>query len=126
MPEYRISDAEWDVMQVVWALGTATAADVIERLTPRTGWSHRTVRTLLSRLVQKGVLAAEDEGHRHRYRARVSRKCCVRQAGQNFLQKFFEGDPADLLVHFVQTSEMSTEQIEQLKQLLDQKLQDKE
>ena len=126
MPDFRISDAEWEVMQVVWSLRTATAADVIERLTPQTGWSHRTVRTLLSRLVQKGVLAAEDDGHRHRYRALASRKRCVREAGQTFLEKIFEGDPAELLVHFVQTSKISPEQIAELKRLLDEKLENQE
>ena len=126
MPEFRISDAEWEVMQVVWALKSATAADVIERLTPQTGWNHRTVRTLLSRLVQKGILAADEEGHRNRYRPAVSRKRCVREAGQSFLEKIFEGDPAELLVHFVQTSKISPEQIEELKRLLDQKLEDQE
>lgn len=126
MPEIRISDAEWEVMQVVWELRSATAADVIERLTPQTGWSHRTVRTLLSRLVQKGALTADEEGHRNRYRAAVSRKRSVREAGQSFLERIFEGDPAELLVHFVQTSKISPEQIEQLKLLLDQKLEDQE
>lgn len=126
MADFRISDAEWEVMQVVWSLRTATAADVIERLAPETGWSHRTVRTLLSRLVQKGVLAAEDDGHRHRYRAVVSRKRCVRDAGRTFLEKIFEGDPAELLVHFVQTSKISPEQIEELKRLLDEKLENQE
>lgn len=126
MSEYRISDAEWEVMQVVWDLKSATAAEVIERLTPQTGWSHRTVRTLLSRLVQKGVLSADEDGHKNRYRSAVSRKRCVREASQSFLEKIFAGDPAELLVHFVQTSRISPEQIEQLKRLLDQKLEDQD
>lgn len=126
MPKFKISDSEWEVMQVVWALRRATAADVIGRLTPSTGWSHRTVRTLLSRLVQKGILTADEDGHRNLYRPVVSRKRCVRQAGQTFLQRVFEGDPAELLVHFVRNSNISAEEIERLQQLLDQKLRDKE
>jgi BlaI family penicillinase repressor len=126
MNSINISDAEWDVMQVVWSLKSATAADVIERLGPETGWSHRTIRTLLSRLVQKGALVAEDEGHRHRYRPKVSQQRCVREAGQSFLEKIFSGDPAELLVHFVRNSKMSPAEIERLKNLLDDKLEDKE
>jgi predicted transcriptional regulator len=72
----NISDAEWEVMQVVWRRRSVTAAEVIEALVPRTGWSHRTVRTLLARLVDKGVLAVEQEGHRYRYRPLVSRTRC--------------------------------------------------
>ena len=126
MSAINISDAEWDVMQVVWSLKSATAADVIERLEPATGWSHRTIRTLLARLVQKGALSAEEEGHRHRYRPRITQERCVREAGQSFLEKIFSGDPAELLVHFVRNSQMSAEEIERLKQLLDEKLDDKE
>src|SRR5206468_1477883 len=58
MDEPRISDAEWQVMQVVWERKAATAAEVIAALAGRTGWQHRTIRTLLARLVDKGVLAA--------------------------------------------------------------------
>jgi BlaI family transcriptional regulator, penicillinase repressor len=126
MPKVRISDAEWEVMQVLWALRRATAAEVIERLIPSTGWSHRTVRTLLSRLVRKGVLEADADGHRNLYRPAVSRSRCVREAGQTFLQQVFEGDPAELLVHFVRNSNISAEEIERLKRLLDQKLQGRE
>jgi BlaI family transcriptional regulator, penicillinase repressor len=126
MPKIKISDAEWEVMQVVWSLRRATAADVIERLTPVTGWSHRTVRTLLSRLVQKAILVADEDGHRNLYRAAVSRKRCIREAGQTFLQRIFEGDPAELLVHFVRNSDISAEEIERLQRLLNQKLRDKE
>jgi BlaI family penicillinase repressor len=126
MPAIKISDAEREVMQIVWTLRTATAADVIEQLVPRTGWSHRTVRTLLARLVQKGVLSADEEGHRNRYRAAVTRNRCIREAGQTFLQKVFDGDPAELLVHFVQNSDISADEIKQLKGLLDRKLRDED
>lgn len=126
MPLVNISDAEWEVMQIVWLLRRATAADVIERLTPHTGWSHRTVRTLLARLVQKGALAAEEDGHRYVYRAVVSRSRCVREAGRSFLDKVFAGDPAELLVHFVRNSDISEDEIDQLKRLLDEKLKRKE
>ena len=49
--EVRISDAEWDVMEIVWSRGQATAADVIAALAKDRGWNHRTIRTLLGRLV---------------------------------------------------------------------------
>jgi BlaI family transcriptional regulator, penicillinase repressor len=117
----NISDAEWEVMQVVWRRRSVTAAEVIEALVPRTGWSHRTVRTLLARLVDKGVLAVEQEGHRYRYRPLVSRSKCVREAGQSFLTKVFGGDPAELLAHFVRHADMTEQEIARLRELLDRK-----
>jgi BlaI family transcriptional regulator, penicillinase repressor len=120
MAETRISDAEWQVMQVVWERKAATAAEVIAALAG-TDWQHRTIRTLLARLVDKGVLAAEPDGNRYLYRPLVSRSKCVRQEGQSFLKRVFGGDTAELLVHFVRGADISPEQIEELKRLLDEK-----
>src|SRR5215469_11053814 len=51
----NISDAEWQVMEAAWSLGEAPAAAIIEELAKSTAWNHRTIRTLLGRLVEKGV-----------------------------------------------------------------------
>jgi len=126
MVDVSISDSEWHVMQIIWERRRATAAEVIARLAPHKGWSHRTVRTLLSRLVDKGVLAAEPDGHRFVYRPLLSKSRCVREAGRSFLQKVFSGDPTELLVHFVRDAELPPEEIERLKRMLDEKLQGKE
>ncbi|MHC4398689.1 MAG: BlaI/MecI/CopY family transcriptional regulator [Planctomycetota bacterium] len=117
----KISDAEWRVMRVVWQGRVVTAAAVIEQLVPETGWSHRTVRTLLGRLVDKGALAAEREGNRYFYRPMVDQAQCVREETQSFVDKVFEGDAGELLVHFVRHEEMSPQQIDELKRLLDEK-----
>jgi BlaI family penicillinase repressor len=122
MAETNISPAEWRVMQVIWDRKTATAAEVIEALAGETGWRHRTIRTLLGRLVAKEVLAAEAEGNRYVYRPAISRARCVRDQSRSFLNKVFGGDTAELLVHFVRGAAISPEQIEELKRLLDDKL----
>ncbi len=122
MGEAQISDAEWQVMQVVWEKGSVTAAEVIAAVTPATCWRHRTIRTLLARLVEKGVLAAEADGNRYVYRAVIDRSSCVRDESRSFLKRVFGGDAAELLVHFVRGADLPPEQIEELKKLLDEKL----
>ena len=121
MANPKISEAEWQVMQVVWGRKAATASDVIEELLPETGWSHRTIRTLLSRLVEKGVLATQPSGNRYVYRPLIARSKCIRDAGRSFLNRVFGGDTGELLVHFVKHEKMSPEQVQKLKQLLDDK-----
>jgi BlaI family penicillinase repressor len=116
-----ISDSEWDVMEPIWEAGACTAADVIKRLRATHDWNHSTIRTLLARLVEKGVLDYEVDGPRYIYRAAVSRRQCVRQKGRSFLQKAFGGDVAALVVHFVTEASLDQEQLEQLHQLLAQK-----
>lgn len=117
----KISDAEWLVMRVVWGCGSAGAAEVIESLIPQTGWSHRTVRTLLNRLVKKGVLAAQMEGERNIYRPKIEQSQCVRRESHSFLNKVFDGDAGEMLLHFIEHEEISLDQIKQLKTLLNAK-----
>ena len=117
----KISEAEWRVMRILWRRRTATAAEVIEELLPETGWSHRTVRTLLGRLVEKGALATEEDGHRYAYRPKISQSRCVREETRSFLEKVFDGDAAELLIHFVRNETLPPEQIDAIKRLLDEK-----
>ena len=117
----QISDAEWVVMEVLWGAGSATAADVIAELAQARDWNHRTIRTLLTRLVDKGALEAKRAGHRYVYRPAVSRERCVRQESRSFLEKVFAGDTAELLLHFVRDAKITPDQIERLRKLLDEK-----
>jgi BlaI family penicillinase repressor len=120
----KIADTEWLVMRVVWQRGPVGAAEVIEAVLPETGWSHRTVRTLLNRLVKKGAIRAEMLEGRNIYRAKVPQSQCVRQESRSFLNKVFNGDAAQMLVHFVQNEKMTPDQIKELKALLNAKQQE--
>lgn len=117
----KISDTEWLVMHIVWQRGPVGAAEVIEALLPETGWSHRTVRTLLNRLVKKGAIRAELVDGRNIYRAKVAQSQCVRQESRSFLNKVFGGDASLMLLHFVQSEKLTPEQINELKALLNAK-----
>lgn len=117
----QISDAEWDVMEPIWAAGTCTAADVIAQLRASHHWNHSTIRTLLARLVEKGALNYDVDGTRYIYRAAVTRQQCVRQEGKSFLAKAFGGDVAALLTHFVEEAALDPVQIDQLRKQLAQK-----
>ena len=76
--EPQITDAEWDVMRVVWdAPRPLTAGEVVGALRPRTPWRPRTIKTLLNRLVKKGAVRADEgagpTGRRFLYRPAVRR-----------------------------------------------------
>ena len=99
----RISDAEWEVMRIVWARGAATAQEVVSQLADR-DWSPRTVKTMLNRLLNKGALTHEAKGKAYTYRPAVRMQDCVRVESQSFLDRVFGGATAPLLVHFVKRS----------------------
>lgn len=118
----RISETEWEVMRVIWATHPSTATEVIARLQEQDPtWHHKTVGTLLSRLVQKKALGYEQQGRRYKYEPLVSERECVTAASESFLARMFGGSLKPMLAHFVQHRKMSRKEIEELKRVLDGK-----
>jgi BlaI family penicillinase repressor len=120
MAEITISDAEWQVMNTVWDGQPLTSQEVVGRLEGTADWAPATVKTMLHRLVKKGVLTYELDGNRYVYRSRVRRANCVKQASRSFLERVFGGEPASLVAHFLRSSSLSAEEISQLRKMLDE------
>lgn len=116
----RISEAEWEVMSVVWEHHPVTAQDVFERLGNSRGWSLRTVKTLLGRLVKKGALGFEVEGKRYRYHARAQRAECVAAESRSFLGRVLGGSASPLLATFVREGKLTAGEVAELRALLDE------
>nr|WP_020615130.1 BlaI/MecI/CopY family transcriptional regulator [Paenibacillus daejeonensis] len=121
----RISEAEWEVMKVIWAEAPVTAKDVIEHLEDQTSWSPKTVRTLLSRLVQKEVLTFREEGKTYIYEPLFTEEQCLRAERKSFLDKVYGGALKPMLTHFLSEQKLSRQEIDELKALLEQKEEDK-
>lgn len=68
----KISEAEWDVMKVLWQFSPQTAAGIIENLGRNKRWKPKTVKTLISRLVAKKALGFHTENRSYRYYPLVS------------------------------------------------------
>jgi BlaI family penicillinase repressor len=117
----RISEAEWDVMRVVWEKSPIMANEVVERLADGKDWSPRTVKTLLGRLVRKGALTFSVQGKSYLYRPKFTREECVRAEGESFVDRLFGGAAAPMLAHFVEHCDLTPEEIETLKRMLEQK-----
>lgn len=116
-----ISEAEWEVMRVLWDDAPLAASDVVERLTPHKDWSARTVKTLLGRLVRKGALAFEVAGRHYLYAPRVSRDECVRKESRSFLERVFGGSASPMLLHMVREGDLSEEDVADLRRALDER-----
>lgn len=117
----RISDAEWDVMEALWERSRASAADVASELTERRGWSDRTVKTLLARLVKKGVLGFEVEGQRYLYHPLIERAAYVSEETRSFLGRVRRsGAASPLLATFVREANLNADDVDELRRLLDE------
>ncbi len=116
-----ISEAEWQVMQIVWGSSPISAAEVVEELADQMDWHPRTIKTMLNRLVKKGALDFKVQGNRYLYRPRVSRRQCIRAESRSFLDRVFNGEAADLLAHVVKHEKLSKIEIDQLRKILNER-----
>lgn len=121
MPMPPITDAEWEVMNVLWDQPNASAMDVSDALRDRKGWSPKTVKTLLARLVRKGVLKYREDGNRYVYTAAIPRQKYIKEESASFLERVFGGETTPALVHFVKSARMTQEEIDELRRILDEK-----
>ena len=113
----QISDSELELMKIVWANGgTALYAHIMEELT-RLGytWQKNTVITLLSRLVEKGLLRTSKLGRRNEYTAIVTEAAYQAAQTRTFLDKLYAGSAKGLVDTLIQTDLLSAEDYAQLK-----------
>jgi predicted transcriptional regulator len=114
----RISEAELAVMDVLWAESPLTALEVASRIAPARDWSDRTIKTMLARLLAKGVLAHEEDGRRYLYRPLVARSDYVSGESQRLLDRLFGGRAAPLVAHLAERQDLSEADIAELEALI--------
>lgn len=114
----QVSDSELELMKIVWASGgTALYAQIMEELAKagRT-WQKNTVITLLSRLVDKGLLKTSKIGRRNEYAALVSQADYQTAQARTLLNKLYQGSAKGLVATLIQGELLSPADYEELKQ----------
>lgn len=114
----RISDAEHAVMEILWADAPLTANMVAERLEGQQQWTLATVKTLLSRLLAKGALAAEAEGRRFLYRPMIERTDYVTGESRRLMDRLFGGKLSPLVAQMAAHEALSSDDIAEIEALL--------
>ena len=114
----RISKAEWAIMEALWRRGPLSATETFENLGSKPDWHVKTVRTLLDRLVQKGVVDKRRVHGIYVFSPIPKREQCLREEGSSFLSRFFRGDPVSMIAHFIEHEDLSEDERSKLAQLL--------
>ena len=120
----NFTDRELDVMNVLWDAGSATVAEVRERLSD--DLAYTTVLTVLRTLEQKGYVGHTGEGRAHRYRPLVKRAAAGRSALRRLVDKVFDGSPELLLTQLVSDKNLGDEELRRLRKLLADRLREKQ
>lgn len=113
----QITQAELDVMDVLWTESPLAASDVSARLSDK-NWNIRTVKTLLSRLVEKQVINTEQDGRRYLYSPLVSKKDYASGAVRKLTNRLFGGRAAPLVAHLAEGEGLTEQDICELEALL--------
>lgn len=117
----KISESEWLIMKVIWDENPITSKRVVEVLSGSTKWKPKTIKTLLSRLVQKGAVGHENEGRGYLYYPLIEETVLVKAESKSFLKRVFRGALKPMIATMVESENLSEEEIEELKRLLSKK-----
>jgi predicted transcriptional regulator len=109
-----LTNAEHRIMEVIWARGSATVAEVVEALDGKDAYT--TILTLIRILKAKGYLTSRKEGRAYVFTPAVDRDTVARKAAHQLLTKFFAGSPSELVLSFLRDEELTPEELDEIKE----------
>src|SRR5205814_4704821 len=103
-----LTNAEHRIMEVIWAKGSATVADVVDALNGKDAYT--TILTLMTILKGKGYLSSRKEGRAFVFVPRVDRDTAARKAVHQLLSKFFSGSASELVLSFLREEKLTPQE----------------
>lgn len=117
-----ISEAEWEIMRVVWANQAVSSREVIETLETKMNWKESTIKTLIGRLVEKEALKTSKEGRKFIYTARISEQDIVKKYSEDILSRVCKKQNGQVISQLIEEAVLSQSDIMQLIEQLQEKL----
>ena len=117
----KISEAEWEVMKLLWKTSPLTSEKIIASLSENNEWSDQTIKTFITRLIKKGAISFEKTGRIYNYYPLVSEDECVKSENEFFLKKVYDGALNMLFTKFLEEENLSINEIEELENILKDK-----
>lgn len=114
----QISEAEFEVMKVIWKYAPISTNEVTEKLTQTTDWSPKTIQTMLKRLVTKKALTYEKQSRVFVYTPLVPETEYIRQESKSFLNKYYNGNIVSMLTSYLEDDKLSKTELDTLRHLL--------
>ena len=114
----QISEAEFEVMKVIWKYAPISTNEVTEKLTQTTDWSPKTIQTMLKRLVTKKALTYEKQSRVFVYTPLVPETEYIRQESNSFLNKYYNGNIVSMLTSYLEDDKLSKTELDTLRHLI--------
>ena len=117
-PLPQISEAEFEVMKIVWKYAPVSTNEVTEKLTQTTNWNPKTIQTMLKRLAAKKAITYEKQGRVFVYTPLVLETEYIRQKSNSFLKRFYNGNLSSMIASYLEDDKLSEDELDALRQLL--------
>lgn len=117
----ELTEAEWTIIKAVWEEEPSTAPAVQEQLAQQTGWTYSTVRTLMDRMVAKGLLTSEKLRNLTLYRSAVTRQQAQRGELLYALKNAFSGALTPMVQCLLETEEIPASELARLEAIIKEK-----
>ncbi len=117
----KISEAEWEVMKLLWSKNPLTANKVVDALSRKKPWKPKTVKTLLNRLATKEAIGYDQVNREYHYYPLVREDECRKHETTSFIKRIYGGAVKPMIAAFIENEKLSAEDIEELKQILEKK-----
>lgn len=113
-----ISNAEFEVLDVLWTQHPATANELVARLNENKPWHEKTVKTLLNRLVKKEAISFKKQQRSYLYFPLLERESYTQLESQSLIERLFNGHLSPLVVGFAENKKLKKEDIDELKTII--------
>ncbi|MGM7719768.1 BlaI/MecI/CopY family transcriptional regulator [Metabacillus sp. Hm71] len=117
----QISEAELEVMKIIWKHPSINTNEVIEKLSKTSKWSPKTIQTMLLRLLKKGALSHHKEGRVFAYTPNVAESDYLEVESRSFLNRFYNGALNSMVLNFIENDKLSDDEINELYQILEER-----
>ncbi len=114
----KISEAEFEVMKVIWKNAPISTNEITEELTKTTSWKPKTIQTMIKRLVTKGALSYEKKSRVFVYTPLIEENEYIEQKSRSFLNRYYNGDLSALFSSYMEDDSLSESEIATLRELL--------
>jgi BlaI family transcriptional regulator, penicillinase repressor len=114
----ELTQAEWTIIKALWLREPCTAPDIQEALLTQTGWTYSTVRTLMDRMVGKGLLTAGKLRHLTLYRSAVTRAEAQRGELRYALKHAFDGALTPMVQCLLESDDLHARELAELEALI--------
>ena len=117
----QISEAEFEVMKIVWKYAPISTNEITDKLLKTTDWSPKTIQTLIKRLVTKGALTYKKQSRVFVYTPIIKEGDYIDQKSNSFLKRYYNGDITAMLSAYIENDKLSETEIDSLRALLSKK-----